>query len=118
MWPSWKLAIYMTVVTSIYGSHCCENICLSSLYGNAFQYADKTLNEGGYTGSLEQAVSSPDSIKNYIRAVSEDADLLDFILYVPAGYGSLEAYSIPNVEETDDPEKIFTSHFNGGLEVW
>jgi hypothetical protein len=37
---------------------------------------------------------------------------------VPIGYGSLEKVKIPNAEETDDPKKIWTVHFNGRGEVW
>lgn len=62
--------------------------------------------------------SNPASIKNYFQAVSEGADSLEFTLYVPAGYGSLGANRIPNVEETDDPGKLFTAHFGDGAEVW
>jgi len=32
-----------------------ENISLQSLYGLAFQYADKTLNRGAYTGARMRA---------------------------------------------------------------
>ena len=62
--------------------------------------------------------SNPASIKNYFHAVSEGAKPLDFTLYVPAGYGNLEAHRIPNVQETDDPGKVFTAHFGSGAEVW
>jgi acetoacetate decarboxylase len=46
--------------------------------------------------------------------VSADADLLSFTLYVPAGYGGLEGGKIPNVEETQDPRKMFTAYFEAG----
>jgi len=118
MWPSWQLATYIQLTNGIYGSQSPEAINSQSLYGAAFQYADKTRNGGAYTGSTDQATSSPVSIKNYFKAVSEGANPLDFTLYVPAGYGSLEAHRIPNVEETDDPGKVFTAHFGGGAEVW
>jgi hypothetical protein len=26
--------------------------------------------------------------------------------------------SVPNIQETDDPKKIFTASFRGGKEVW
>lgn len=118
MWPSWQLATYMWLTNSIYGSQSPENINFQSLYGASFQYADKTQNKGTYTGSIDQMTSNPNSIRDYFHAVSEGAAPLDFILYVPAGYGSLEAQRIPNVEETDDPGKIFTANFGGGAEVW
>jgi len=50
--------------------------------------------------------------------VSADEDLPSFTLYVIVGYGSLEGVKIPDVEETQDPRKMFTAHFSGGLEVW
>ncbi|MDY9925727.1 DUF362 domain-containing protein [Methanosarcina sp.] len=118
MWPSWQLATYIQLTNGIYGSQSPEGINFQSLYGAAFQYADKTRNEGKYTGSTDQMASNPASIKNYFHALSEGAKPLDFTLYVPAGYGNLEAYRIPNVQETDDPGKIFTAHFGSGAEVW
>ncbi len=117
MWPSWQLAKYALLTGAIYGSSSYMNVSLPSLYGSAFQYADKALDNGTYTGSTE-VVSDPDSIHKYFDAVSRGAHPLDFTLYVPAGYGSLDARGIPNVKETDDPSEIFTAHFSGGLEVW
>jgi len=102
------------VATAItYGSRSPENISLGSLYGAAFQYADKALNGGAYTGSTDLG-----SIKKYFDDLSKGAKLLDFTLYVPTGYGSLEKVNIPNVKETDDPKKTWTAHFNGGREIW
>lgn len=118
MWPSWQLAIYMQITNGIYGSQSPESINFQSLYGAAFQYADKTRKGGAYTGSTDQMTSNPASIKNYLQAISEGADPLDFTLYVPVGYGSLEARRIPNVDETDDPGKVFTAHFGSGEEAW
>jgi hypothetical protein len=103
---------------AIYGSQSPKYINLGSLYGTAFQYADEVLNAGAYAGSIDQQISNPNSIDRYFEAVSKGADLLDFTLYVPVGYGSLEKIKIPNVEETDDAKKIWTAHFNGGREVW
>ncbi|WP_269851782.1 hypothetical protein [Methanosarcina horonobensis] len=118
MWPSWQLATYIQLTNGIYGSQSPDSINFQSLYGTAFQYADKTRNGGAYTGSTDQLTSNPSSIKNYLQAVSDGADPLNFTLYVPAGYGKLKAHRIPNVEETDDPRKVFTAHFGSGVEVW
>jgi hypothetical protein len=50
--------------------------------------------------------------------LKEDNDWsTEFVHHVPVGYGSLEGRKIPNVEETNDPGKIFTTHFDGGVEV-
>jgi hypothetical protein len=57
-------------------------------------------------------------VNKYIQTVREGAEPFDFILFVPAGFGQMGMQSIPNVEETEDPAKIFTASFNGGKEVW
>jgi hypothetical protein len=116
-WPSWQLATYMYVTGTTYGAQSLVNISLKSLYGTAFQYADKTLNGGSYTGSTD-ATSDPNSLNAYFQAVLKGATPLDFTVYVPEGHGSLESVPVPNVEETGDPKKIFTAHFNNGAEVW
>jgi len=118
MWPSWQTVTYMIFTDFIYGSQSLQHIVLRSIYGAAFQYADKTLNGGGYTGSCDQAISDPKCINKYFKAISSGGKRLDFTLYVPDGYGCLENVKIPNVEETDDPGKVWTAHFCGGKEVW
>lgn len=116
-WPSLQFANYASTGISIYGMGFPMGADLMSLYGYAFQYADKVLNKGGYTGSLGQE-SDLQAANNYIKAVSSGAALLNFVLYVPTGYGKSAGFNIPNVEETDDAAKIFTAHFNNGQEVW
>jgi hypothetical protein len=118
MWPSWQTATYVLLTSAIYGSQSPKHINLGSLYGFAFQYADKVHNAGGYTGSIDQQVSDPNSVNKYFEEVSGGANPLNFTLYVPVGYGRLEETRLPNVKETDDPSKIFTAHFNDGQEVW
>lgn len=93
------------------------SVNLNSVYGMAFSYADKTGNKGVYTGSIHQ-ISDPQAVTAYFKAVSEGADLLDFTLYVPPGFGSLAEVKIANVKETEDPNKLFTAHFACGQEVW
>lgn len=115
-WPSWQTAFYMLMTRIIYGSHLPENLSLQSIYGAAFQYADQAFGGGAYTAGSEQG--NGDSLGKYFKAVSNDADPLNFTLYVPAGYGRLQSVKIPNVEETSDPQKILTAHFNGGQEIW
>ncbi|WPC39768.1 DUF362 domain-containing protein [Clostridium sp. JS66] len=135
MWPSWRTVIYIHTTAVIYGSQFINSISLGSLYGCAFQYADKVLNSGGYTKStnpmainsgtiqygdkilepVDEKVSAADSIKRYFEALSKGAVPLNFTLYVPKDFGKLEGFKIPNVEETNDPEKIFTAHFH---QIW
>jgi hypothetical protein len=117
-WPSWQTAAYMLTTGFIYGSNSPANFNLQSLYGTAFQYADKSLAQGAYTGSIDQMTSDPGSLSKYFEAVSNGGQTLDFTLYVPEGFGSLDSVKIPNVAETENPGKIFTAHFNQGLEVW
>lgn len=135
MWPSWQTATYVYITNTIYGSQSQKNISLGSMYGSAFQYADKVLNSGAYTigakpitnesypyqygdiyqPPVDEFSSAPDSITRYFDALSKGAVPLNFLLFVPMGYERLEGIKIPNVVETDDPRKIFTVHFN---EVW
>ena len=116
-WPSLQLASYVATGFAIYGLEFPLKVDLLSLYGQAFQYADKTLNGGSYTGGLGPE-SDLEAANHYIKAVAEGAAPLNFVLYVPGGYGNLAGSSVPNVEETEDPDKIFTAHFNNGQEVW
>lgn len=111
MWPSWQTVVYVQTTGAIYGTQAPGMIQLGSLFGMAFQYADKVFNRGAYTGSLDQNISVPGSINQYFDAVAMGADPLKFTCYVPRGYGSLEGVKIPNVEETEDPAKILTIHF-------
>lgn len=118
MWPSWEFTSWYFLTSVLYGGQSTATVAAPSLYADAFQYADKTGNGCGYTGSRDASVSDPCAIATYLEAVSNGAAPLDFTLYVPGGYGSLGGTAIPNVEETADPAKVFTAHFNGGREVW
>ncbi len=118
MWPSWQLARWTFLLNNIYGTQLPDQVSLGSLYGTAFIYADKTGSNGLYTGSTDQTELDPQAMNMYFDAVSKGADLLDFILHVPVGFGSIGDVKIPNVAETDDPSKIFTAHFNQSQEIW
>ncbi len=114
-WPSWQTATYMVNIKGLYGSNLPNEVSLQSLYGLAFQYADKALNGGSFTGSKDAMKSDPNALPQYFKTVSAGAAPLNFTLYVPVGLGMDK---LPNVEETEDPNKILTAHFNGGQEVW
>jgi len=116
-WPSVQFASYIGMAMSIYGMGFPMRVDLLSLYGHAFQYADKTLNGASYTGS-RGPVSDLEAANRYIEAVSQGARPLSFVLYVPVGFGTMAGRSLPNVEETDDPGKVFTARFDNGQEVW
>jgi len=116
-WPSYRFASYLSVANSVYGIGFPWSVANMSLYGFALQYADKTQNHGGYTGStgFDSDLKAADS---YVKAVTEGAQPLDFVLYVPEGWGNLAGKPVPNVEETADPARVFTASFDGGREVW
>ena len=116
-WPSYQMAAYVSVANSIYGMFYPMSVATLSLYGLAMQRADKTQNGGAYTGDAGVA-SDLEAANKYIKAVAEGAWALDFVLYVPEGYGTLAGASVPNVEETSDPARILTASFDGGKEVW
>lgn len=116
-WPSWQFVNFMAQGSSVYGMGYPMRIDALSMYSSAFQYADKTQNGGAYTGSTG-TVTDAESQNRYVQAVRDGSEPLDFTLYVPAGLGTLGIQSVPNVEETADPAKMFTASFRGGKEVW
>jgi len=116
-WPSLQFAIAASIGFAVYGMGFPMRVDVMSLYGYAFQYADKTLNGGGYTGGTGLD-SDLEAANQYLKAVSDGAAPLDFLVYVPEGYGNLAGASIPNVEETADPDKLLTACFNNSQEVW
>ena len=116
-WPSVQHACSILIRNTVYGAGGPGSVGRASLYGCAFQYADKTLNGDGYTGDTGTA-SDSEAVSKYLKAVTGGAPALDFILYVPKGYGAPDGTSLPNVEETEDPDKVLTVSFNSGREVW
>jgi hypothetical protein len=116
-WPSWQFASSISVIRAIYGSHFPDNVTNNSLYGMAFQYADKKFNQGIYTGAIG-IHSQADATDRYVLAVSNGAKELDFVFYVPEGFGKANNISVPNVVETPDPAKVFTAHFPTNQEIW
>jgi hypothetical protein len=116
-WPSLQYASYLSTLRSIYGSGAPSAVGISSMYGSAFQYADKTLNQSKYTGD-PGIISDPEAADRYIKAVRQGEEPLDFVVYVPEGFGTLAGEGVPNVLETDDTGKIFTARFDKGKEVW
>ena len=55
----------------------------------------------------------------YISDISDGiTQPLDFTVYVPMGLDNLMGVSIPNVEVTSDPGRIFTASFSHGHEIW
>lgn len=112
-WPSLQFAIHLYIASSIYGISYPNKIDLASLYGWVFQHADRSLNGSAYlaSGSLEAA-------EQYVKDVVVGNKPLDFMLFVPPSYNRIASQIIPNIQETTDPEKIFTASFNSGREIW
>jgi hypothetical protein len=116
-WPSAQFASYMNIAMFMYGQGFPAKVDLESLYGCAFQYADKTLNNAGYTGNHGMS-SDLESVNQYIEAVSQGAKPLNFVFFVPTGFGNMAGKTVPNVAETDDAGTVFTAQFNDGKESW
>ena len=115
-WPSLQFAQYTLGATSLYGLEFPKKANLSSLYGFAFQYADKKLNGGKYTGL--GLPPDPGAIQRYKEDAGNGRALIDFMVLVAKGYGNLNGIRLPNIQETEDPDKVFTASFNQGREVW
>ncbi len=115
-WPSLQFAQYALGATSIYGLEFPKRANLLSLYGFAFQYADKKMNGGKYTGLGPP--SNPEAIQNYKEDAARGGAFMDFMVFVPKGYGNLNGIRLPNIQETEDPDRVFTASFNQGREVW
>lgn len=95
-----------------------KEVLFPSLYASALIYADLTQNGGQYAGQMG---GQPDieAINNYVeKAGANELKSFNFTLYVPGGYDNLSGKKVPNIEITDDPDKIFTASFVNGEEVW
>jgi hypothetical protein len=117
-WPSFRFASFILTGAYLYGGHFPAAIRFPSMYAHALYYAD--LKQGGnrYAGHL---ILQPDAegAQKYVRDVlARSAESLDFVLFVPPGYGSLDGVKVPNVVETNDPALVFTATFAGGSERW
>jgi hypothetical protein len=114
-WPSMDFAGMLSTMMRIYGQSYPTRVSLGSLYGYAFQYADKVQANGYYTGSTGLN-SDPESLNRYLKDHESDLQKLVFKVYVPRGFGKMGKTTYPNLEETSDPAKIFTAVFPG--EKW
>jgi Domain of unknown function (DUF362) len=117
-WPSFDLARFVSLASTLYGPGYPNNISPSGLYGVALFYADLTQNEGKYAGQF-RSMPDPESVSRYISDISIGAvKPLDFTLFVPPGLDNVGGAMVPNTEVTSDPHKVFTVRFAGGAEVW
>ena len=117
-WPSFQLARYVFLGMTLYGNQFPNKIVFPSLYATVFRYADMTQNEGRFVGDITTQ-PNPEALDRYVSMVSSEQEThLDFIFYVPNGYGQVGGLQVPNIQETDDPAKVLTASFNDGQELW
>jgi hypothetical protein len=116
-WPSMQYAMQRLIGIRVFGQKFPELFdTIMSPYGFAFKYADIKFNAADYNKN-QKTVQNGDIIGSYHRAVERGDVLLPFTFYVPRGMGSIGGVTIHNVEETDDPDLIFTARFDHG-EAW
>ena len=116
-WPSFQYAEYVYVTGQLFGQEFPHYLSPASMYGCAFQYADSVFHDGKWTGGAVDP-SKPEALDVYIDAVRRGEESLRFTVFVPKGYGIVEEKKLPNVQETEDPELVFTADFNNSQEVW
>jgi len=117
-WPSFQLAWYISLGSSLYGNQFPSRVTLPSLFGNAFGYADLRQNDGKYVGK-NPGRPNLDALDKYFSELKNGKRKpLDFIFYVPEGYDTIANTKIANVEVTSDPGKILTAVFSDGKEIW
>jgi hypothetical protein len=117
-WPSTQFVRYLQTGSMIYGPGFPMSVGVPGLYGNALFYADLTQNGGQYAGD-NPSQPDPGAINKYMKDVRRGKiKPLDFVLYVPAEFLKFAKRSVPNIETTDDPMKIFTASFQNNSEIW
>lgn len=115
-WPGFSQTKDMYLHSILYGWKFPKAIGIFSLYGSAFAYADRTQNNGRFTGTM-YAAPNMKAPQIYLDALkNKETEPLDFTLFVPKGYGANG--KLPHVEETTDPSKIFTAQFDQGKIQW
>jgi hypothetical protein len=116
-WPSFQMAQFIFLGTSLYGQSFPFQPDYPSLYGSVVFYADLVQRQGKYLGS--GSPPDPENVRRYVGGVQKgEEQALDFTFYVPPGLDNLGGSPLPNVVATDDPAKVLTVHFNGGQEIW
>ncbi len=111
------MAVASFLATSLYGPGYPKKASAGSLYGIAFVYADRSQNEGKYSGALRSRTRKG-ALESYLSDVAAGSKPLDFTVYFPKGFELLGGQPAPNVVITDDPAKMLTASFLGGKETW
>jgi len=117
-WPTLQFAQYYQLGVLLFGLGFPFSVGIPSLYSDSLFHADLTQNDGEYYDeNLSQ--QDPESVRRYIDDITtKKIKPLDFTLYIPAGFDTLSGKKIPNLEITDDKDKIFTTSFRNGIEIW
>ena len=116
-WPSYFLVNFLLRGQTLYGAGFPNAISFPSLYGDAFQYADRALNGRHYAGAARNR-PNPDAFQQYFQDLeSGNRQPLEFTLYVPVGFGSIGGKPVANVTETMNPGIVLTATFGSG-EKW
>jgi hypothetical protein len=115
-WPSLQYVLRLVRFSRVYGFLFPDRIDIGSPYGQAFAYTDLKWNGSKYYDP-QNMNPGKDVVGRYYQAVAGGEPPLPFTVYVPPGYGSYDSWSVPNIEETDDPALIFTAAFPGN-ETW
>jgi hypothetical protein len=108
-WPSMDFVGELSLMMKIFGESYPSQVSLFSLYGYAFQYADKTQLNGFYTGN-EGLSSDSGSLTRYLNDLAKGTRL-DFTVFVPEGFATIGGKNLPHLVETTDRGKIFTAVF-------
>ena len=116
-WPSFEEAARQFLAAGLYGPGYPKRATPVGLYGFAFMYADRSQNNGQYSGAFRSR-PTPGAIDSYFADVAAGQKPLDFTVYFPKGFDRLNGQAVPNVIATDDPAKLMTASFNGGREIW
>jgi len=117
-WPSFELVWHTYLGMHLYGPRFPVTVDFPSLYGLAFRYADLTQNSGRHTGGIRSR-PNPGSVDRYVAGVQQGSERgLDFVVYVPPRFETMSGGSVPNVQSTSDPARVWTASFLGGQEVW
>jgi hypothetical protein len=116
-WPSFQLAQFFQKGVIFYGQGYPYMVGFPSMYASALLYADLTQNGGQYAGKIWNQPNL-EAINHVVeKAGTDKLELLQFTIYMPAGYDNLSGKVVPNVQITNDPTKILTAEFSNGKEI-
>ncbi len=114
-WPSYSLAYDRYLKQMIFGYRYPDRVGIACLYGAVCAFADHRQNDRKFIGRVP-GLPNTKGPQKYVEAVREGRmKPLDFTFYVPTGVGGLD---LPNVQESTDPDQVFTVLFEGGSTKW